>query len=180
MVYLLLAAGFEETEALVPLDILRRAGVTVKTVAITANPVTGAHGITVMADISAEEATEPIDMLILPGGMPGTKNLDASPHVDRLLDRVLKDGGHIGAICAAPMVLGKRGILSGKRAVCYPGFEDHLEGADIPHGIRCITDRNVTTAIGMGAAYLFGIELASILAAPNAVEEVAEAAMIEC
>ena len=101
MIYLLLAAGFEESEALVPLDLLRRAGLTVKTVAITADPVTGSHGVTVLSDINADAATEPIDLLILPGGMPGTKNLDASPHVDRLLENTQSDGGRIAAICAA-------------------------------------------------------------------------------
>lgn len=178
MIYLLLAAGFEESEALVPLDLLRRAGLAVKTVAVTADPVTGSHGITVLTDINAEAATEPIDLLILPGGMPGTKNLDASPHVDRLLEKTLADGGHIAAICAAPMVLGKRGLLRGKRAVCYPGFEEHLTGAEIAKGFRVVTDGNITTAIGMGAAAEFGLELVSRLVSPEAAAELAASAMI--
>ena len=179
MIYLLLAAGFEESEALVPLDLLRRAGLTVKTVAITADPVTGSHGVTVLSDINADAATEPIDLLILPGGMPGTKNLDASPHVDRLLENTQSDGGRIAAICAAPMVLGKRGLLRGKRATCYPGFEEYLTGAEIARGHRVVTDGNITTAIGMGAAAEFGLELVSLLTSPETAAELAKSAMID-
>lgn len=177
MIYLLLAAGFEECEALMPLDLLRRAGHTVKTVAITAGPVTGSHGITVAADIPATEANEPIELLILPGGMPGTKNLDASPHVDRLIARAQADGGHIAAICAAPMILGKRGLLRGKEAVCYPGFEEHLLGARLSDR-RVVTDGNVTTAIGMGAAAEFGLALVSLLSSREAANELASSAML--
>ena len=162
MIYLLLAAGFEECEALVPLDLLRRAGLSVKTVAVTAGPVTGSHGITVAADIPATGANEPIDLLILPGGMPGTKNLDASPHVDRLIARAQADGGHIAAICAAPMILGKRGLLRGKEAVCYPGFEEYLTGARLSDR-RVVTDGKVITAAGMGVALDFGLALVAAL-----------------
>ena len=126
MVYLLLAEGFEEIEALTPLDILRRAGIEVKTVAVGANPVRGAHGIPVVADITADGADAAPLGLILPGGMPGAKHLDASPLTDRLIAATLEAGGHIGAICAAPMVLGRRGLLSGRRAVCFPGFDTFL------------------------------------------------------
>lgn len=177
MIYLLLAAGFEECEALVPADLLRRAGFTVKTVAVTAGPVTGSHGITVEADIPAAEANEPIELLILPGGMPGTRNLDDSPHVDRLISRALADGGRIAAICAAPMILGKRGLLRGKGAVCYPGFENYLEGARLSDR-RVVTDGNITTAVGMGAAGEFGLELVSLLSSPEAANELAKAAML--
>ena len=127
MVYMFLATGFEEVEALAPLDILRRAGVEVTTVGIGGELITGAHGITVKADIAdsvfRDDAPE---MVILPGGMPGTRNLDASPVVEAALSAVAANDGYLAAICAAPMVLGKRGLLKGKRAICYPGFEKFL------------------------------------------------------
>ena len=111
MIYMLLADGFEEIEALTPLDLLRRAGKEILTVSITnERAVTGAHGITVLADLTKDELTHVCDeMLILPGGMPGTKNLDASPLTDRLIEEVLENGGRLAAICAAPMILGKIG-----------------------------------------------------------------------
>ena len=157
MVYLLLADGFEEVEALTPLDLLRRAGKKVLTVSVTDDrAVRGAHGITVLADLCAHEVRDECDeMLILPGGMPGTTNLDASPLTDRLLSEVLSHGGYMAAICAAPLILGKRGLLQGKRAVCYPGFEDTLRGAGIVK-TSVVTDGNIITATGAGVAVLFG------------------------
>jgi 4-methyl-5(b-hydroxyethyl)-thiazole monophosphate biosynthesis len=178
MIYLLLADGFEETEALLPLDLLRRAGLAVKTVAITVNPVLGSHGIPVLADITPSEATEPIDLLIFPGGLPGATNLDASPEADTLLARAVKENARIAAICAAPLVLGKRGLLDGKRAICYPGFEEYLTGAQIASGARVVTDGLVTTGIGMGAAAEFGLELVSLLASPDTADKLARAAFI--
>ena len=164
MIYLLLADGFEEVEALTPLDLLRRAGKEVLTVSITEErAVTGAHGITVLADLTAEEITSPCDeMLILPGGMPGTKNLDVSLVTDRLIGEVLANGGHLAAICAAPMILGKRGLLEGKRATCYPGFEETLLGAHLANE-PVVTDGKITTATGAGVAALFGGALVSVL-----------------
>ncbi len=171
MIYLLLAEGFEEIEALMPLDLLRRAGLDVQTVAITRNPVCGAHGIRVTADITPSEANEPIELLLLPGGMPGAANLDAAPEVDALLSRAVANGGHIGAICAAPMILGRRGLLAGRRATCFPGFEGELLGANLQPGARVITDGPVTTAIGMGAAGEFGLALLHALGHAEKAEE---------
>lgn len=164
MIYMLLADGFEEVEALTPLDLLRRAGKEVLTVSITdERAVTGAHGITVLADLTADEISVPSDeMLILPGGMPGTKNLDASPITDRLIRETVASGGHLAAICAAPMILGKRGLLVGKRATCYPGFENELQGATVL-SVHAVTDGNVTTATGAGAAIPFAEELVKLL-----------------
>lgn len=161
MVYLLLAEGFEEIEALTPVDLLRRAGIPVKTVGIGGKTILGTHGIPVVADILPEEM-EKCDLLILPGGMPGAKNLDEWEGMDALLDRTLKCGGRVAAICAAPMILGKRGYLMGRHAVCYPTFRDTLTGATVREG-RVITDGPFTTAIGMGAAHEFGAELVSLL-----------------
>ncbi|MBQ8859154.1 MAG: DJ-1/PfpI family protein [Clostridia bacterium] len=178
MIYLLLADGFEEAEALVPLDLLRRAGLPVQTVAITASPVVGSHGIPVVADITPREATEPIDLLIFPGGLPGATNLDESPEAEALLRRALAEDARIAAICAAPLILGKRGLLDGKRAICYPGFEEYLAGAEIATDARVVTDGRITTGIGMGAAAEFGLELVSLLASPAVADKLANAAFI--
>lgn len=164
MIYLLLADGFEEVEALTPLDLLRRAGKEIFTVSVTSERlVRGAHGITVLADMTAEEAKLPCDeMLILPGGMPGTLNLDSSPLTERLLSEVQDADGYIAAICAAPMILGKRGLLKGKRATCYPGFEDSLTGATVVSAYA-VSDGKIITATGAGAAVPFGGALVAAL-----------------
>ena len=177
MILLLLADGFEETEALVPVDLLCRAKLDVRTVGITGKTVTGAHGIAVTAQLSPRDVKGKIDALILPGGMPGAKNLDNSSDVDRLIEQTVADGGHLAAICAAPMVLGHRGLLKGKRAVCFPGFESELTGA-IRTENRVETDGKVTTAVGMGAAYEFGLELISVLAGSATAEAVRRSALI--
>lgn len=161
MIYMLLADGFEETEALCPLDILRRADLDVCTVGIGGKQITGAHGITVTADLTEDGLyalqTINLELLILPGGMPGTKNLDASPLTHKLLDIALKQDSYIAAICAAPMILGKRGILRNKLAVCYPSFEQYLEGAIIPSNKKAVRDGKIITAMGMGVATDFGL-----------------------
>ena len=171
MIYVLLADGFEEIEALCPVDVLRRAGLAVKTVGITGKTVTGSHGIAVSADILPSEATEPIELLFLPGGMPGSSNLDASPEVDALLTRALTEGAQIAAICAAPFVLGVRGLLKGRRATCYPGFEDRLIGAAYT-GAAVETDGVFTTGIGMGAALDFSLRLVEILKDKETAEKI--------
>ena len=163
MVYVLLANGFEEIEALTPVDMLRRAGSAVKTVSLAEGlAVHGAHGIDVLADLMPADADEKIELLLLPGGMPGTLNLDASAVTDAMLRRTVADGGRIAAICAAPLVLGRRGLLEGKRAVCYPGFEKELSGAIVADA-PFVTDGKITTAKGMGAAVLFAAELVRLL-----------------
>lgn len=162
-VALLLAEGFEELEALTPVDILRRAGITVDTIAIASRKVTGSHGITVIADKTRDEIN-PSDYgaVIFPGGMPGATNLDASELSDKMISAVLENGGRLAAICAAPLVLGRRGLLEGKRATCFPGFEGELRGATVT-GMDVVTDGNITTASGMPAAYAFALELEKLL-----------------
>ena len=163
MVIVLLAEGFEELEALSPVDILRREGIDVKTVGIAGIEVRGTHGITVRADMTADEVNDAeVSAVIFPGGMPGSLNLDASPYADRFIAAALKNGGHIAAICAAPLVLGRRGLLRGKRATCFPGFEGELTGARAT-GEAVVTDGNITTARDFRAAVEFGDELARIL-----------------
>ena len=166
MIYMFLANGFEEVEALAPLDLLRRAGCDVTTVAVGGgDTVVGSHGIAVGADIpdTMFRDSKP-EMIILPGGMPGTKHLDASRTVDAALRTAANTGAYIAAICAAPMVLGKRGYLQGKAAVCFPGFEEYLEGAILqPKGVEVAVDGKIITAVGMGAAIEFGLALVAAL-----------------
>ncbi len=170
MVYLFLANGMEEIEALCPLDLLRRAGVAVTTVGIGGTRITGAHGITVEADLPDADFCDPSpEMVILPGGMPGTLNLDASPVVEAAIASAAKAGAYLAAICAAPSILGKRGLLRGKRAVCYPGFEDQLLGATLPEdGARVVRDGRILTAAGMGVALEFGLALVEALKGEDA------------
>lgn len=170
MIYMFLANGFEEIEALLPLDLMRRAGLEVKTVGIGGIDITGSHGITVKADMLDTDLSDSApECVILPGGMPGTKNLDASAVVHKALDDALGSDALICAICAAPMVLGKRGILCGKNATCFPGFEEYLEGANV--GGRVVRDGRVITAIGMGAALEFGIEIVAALLGRDAADK---------
>jgi 4-methyl-5(b-hydroxyethyl)-thiazole monophosphate biosynthesis len=180
MVLEVLATGFEEIEALTPVDVLRRAGVDVKTVAVGGDgkTVVGAHGIAVEADLTMDEALliDSFDMIILPGGMPGSKNLDESLEVDAFVRRAAKEGKYIASICAAPMIPGKRGLLNGKRAVCYPGFEDYLTGAILTGG-RVEVDGNMITACGMGAALEFALALAQLLKGESAAAELKSAVL---
>lgn len=164
MVYMFLANGFEETEALCPLDLLRRAGVEVTTVGVGTDIACGAHGIRVMTDIPEimYRDSSP-EMVILPGGMPGAENLDLSRTVDAAIRACAKNGGYLCAICAAPMILGKRGLLRGKNATCFPGFESFLDGANTQPSERVVRDGNIITAKGMGAAFDFGIALVEAL-----------------
>lgn len=163
MVIVLLAEGFEEVEALAPVDIMRREGIDVKTVGIAGIEVRGTHGITVRADMTADEVNEAeVSAVVFPGGMPGSLNLDASPYADEFIAAAIMNGGHIAAICAAPLVLGRRGLLRGKRATCFPGFEGELTGATVT-GEPVVTDGNITTARDFRAAVEFGDELARIL-----------------
>lgn len=178
MVLICLAEGFEEVEALTPLDLLRRGGVPVKTVGIGGKYVTGSHGICVCADLSEDEVNvREVEMLILPGGMPGTDHLDASAFIHRTIDAVLEKHAHVGAICAAPRILGKRGDLSGLRATCYPGFEKDLRGATVLSDSDVVTDANVTTARGMGSAFAFGKELLALCVGNDMAQKIATAAM---
>ena len=207
MIFLFLAPGFEEVEALMPLDLLRRAGLEVTTVSVRSAAdndflkhcsnvgmtatnlwdrdtlaVTGSHGITVTADINEgflgrflKEDFSP-EAIILPGGMPGTTNLDASPVVEQALELAAAKGSYLCAICAAPLILGKRGYLEGKRATCFPGFEDELKGATV--GGKVIRDGRIITAAGMGVALEFGLEIISVLVSPEKAGEIRSA--IQC
>ena len=159
MIIVLLADGFEEIEALTPVDMLRRAGHDVKTVGIQDRTVTGSHGISVIADaIPSEIDLSTVELAVFPGGMPGATNLDASPYTDEVIRAVVKNGGRLAAICAAPLVFGRRGLLHGRTATCFAGFEKELCGAIISKR-AVVTDGMFTTANGMTAAYAFSEEL---------------------
>ncbi len=162
MVYMLLADGFEEIEALEPLDIMRRAGIDVATVGIADKKVVGAHNITVFADREMSDVdAKSMDMLILPGGV-GHELLDASNEVHYLINKAHVDGAYIAAICAAPSILGKKGMLDGKNATCFPGYEKYLYGAKLSNE-KVATDGKFITAKGAGAAADFGFKLVELL-----------------
>ncbi len=156
MVYIFLADGFEETEALTPLDILRRSGIEAKTVGVTGKSVTGSHNITVSADITLDEISfSGLEAIVLPGGMPGTLNLEKSDGVQKVIDYANDKGLIMAAICAAPSILGHKNILKGKKATCFTGFEKDLTGAFVISE-KAVIDGNVITAYGAGAAFEFG------------------------
>jgi 4-methyl-5(b-hydroxyethyl)-thiazole monophosphate biosynthesis len=162
-VYTFLANGFEEIEAMAPIDILRRGGVDIKTVSITGSEyVESAHGVTVKADMKFEDADnfDDADLLLLPGGMPGSTNLNEHEGVRRALIAQHERGKRIGAICAAPMVLGSTGLLKGKKATCSPGFEKYLTGATYTAEL-VQEDGNIITGEGPAAAMPYAYRILS-------------------
>ena len=163
MIAVFLAPGFEEIEALTAVDVLRRGGVDVQTVGVGGSQITGAHGITVTAyrDASACEP-ESFQGVVLPGGMPGATNLADSPLVTACVQACAARGGLVAAICAAPLVLGRLGLLKNRGATCYPGFEKELKGALVAKCRVCV-DENIITANGPGAALAFALELVAYL-----------------
>ena len=172
MVYVFLADGFEETEAIAPLDILRRCGVQAVTVGVTGRQVCSAHGIKVEADILTDEVDlTNLEGVVLPGGLPGADNLAASGDVSDILEFAYKNGLLICAICAAPYIPGERGYLRGRKATCYAGYEDKLEGAVVT-GEPVERDGNIITARGAGVALSFGFEIAAALKGKEAAENV--------
>ena len=171
MIYMFLANGFEEVEALCPLDILRRAGLEVTTVGIGGDSIVGSHGIRVQADIPDvlyHDASP--DMIILPGGMPGSTNLDKAECVEKYIKLALENDKLICAICAAPFILGKRGILKDKRATCFPGFENQLEGATVVDA-GVVRDGNIITGRAMGSAHEFALTVLEALQGKEAADK---------
>lgn len=173
MVYVMLADGFEEVEAIEPIDILRRGGVEVQTVGVKGKTVTGAHGIPVTADIEIGEVDmESMVLLMLPGGA-GHEILDASNAVHALISYAVAHGIYISAICAAPSILGKKLILEGKKATCFPGYEKYLYGADIT-GEKAVVDGKIITGKGAGAAADFGFAMLEILKGKETADKIKE------
>ena len=175
MIYLFLANGFEEIEALATVDVLRRCSLETKTVSIgSSKNVDGAHGMIVCADLLFSEISEnSADALVLPGGMPGADNLSKHDELACLLKEQNAKGKLIAAICAAPMVLGKLGLLDGRKATCYPGFESYLKGAT-PTGNMVEIDGNIITGKGPAAAIPFATAIASRFVDGKKVKEVLE------
>lgn len=172
MIYVLLADGFEEVEALAPVDILRRGGAEVALVGVGGKEVTGAHGIRVLADATLNEVEAgDCELLVLPGGM-GYQILRDTPEVGAFVDAVAALGRTVAAICAAPTVLAGRGLLEGRRAVCYPGMEDDMAGAVMCPGEQVVRDGNFITAEGPGSAYAFGYALLELARGRAVMEEV--------
>ncbi len=164
MIYVFLANGFEEIEALAPIDLLRRSEKQVQIVGVGGKSITGAHGITVEADITTAEMVlgGDLEMIILPGGMPGTLNLERSEAVQTAVDFCDERGILIGAICAAPSILGHKGLLDGKEAIAYPGFETQMPGALLSEHSVCRSG-HIITAQGAGVAVPFGLKLVEAL-----------------
>lgn len=171
-----LAEGFEEIEGLTVVDILRRAGIDVVTISVMGQKeVCGSHKITVLADALFEEVNfEEYEGIVLPGGMPGTTNLGGHSGVNQIIKSFAEQGKLVAAICAAPSVLGQAGILEGKKAACYPGFEDKLTGAEVTFE-EVAEDGNVITSRGMGTAIPFGLRLTAYLTTEQEAKELAEA-----
>lgn len=168
-----LAEGFEEMEAVTPLDLLRRAGIDAKFVSLAGTlAVTGSHGITYQADMLFDQSVaEEADMLILPGGMPGSQYLQDNGALGKLLLKFHTEGKFVCAICAAPMVLGHLGILRGKKATIYPGMEDRLTGAT-PVAEKVCRDGNIITGRGPGAAVPFALTLIGALAGQETADKI--------
>ena len=171
---LLLAEGFEEIEAVTVIDLLRRAGITLTTVGLKKNEVCGGHGITVRADTTLKHLPESYDGIVLPGGAKGTEQLAESASVLELVQKAFQNGIICAAVCAAPSVFGKAGILVNLRATCYPGFEDRLTGARFIEA-AVVRDRNVITGRGVGAAIPFALEIVSQVAGEAAAQRVGNA-----
>lgn len=172
MVYIFLAPGFEEAEALVPADLLRRAGIDTALVGTERGPVVGGHGIAVLPDMELPQvALEDAEMLVLPGGGRGVENLACCPQVEQLIRLAAAQGIPIAAICAAPTLLARWGLLEGRRAVCFPGLEDKLTGAR-PTDASVVPDGAFITARAAGSAFDFGLELVKVLAGEEKAEEV--------
>lgn len=174
-VYQFFADGFEDIEALIPLDIMRRGGVEFITVSINGSEeVTSAHGVTIKTDMTFEKGNfDDADLLMLPGGMPGAENLNRHEGVKKAILAQAGRGKLVAAICAAPMVLGGLGLLDGRRATCYPGFEQYLKGAEYTGELYTV-DGNIVTGEGPAAALPYAYKLLSMLKDSNTADGIAD------
>ncbi len=176
MVYCFLADGFEEVEAIAPIDMLRRAGVEVKTVGVSGEVIDGRHGIKVIPDVDIKDIVldSNLEAVILPGGLPGATNLEESADVQKAIDFAVSEEKLVCAICAAPQILGHKCLLKGKNVIAYPGFEGELEGAVISEDY-VVRDGNFITAKGAGVATEFGLEIVAALKGKSLAEEIGKA-----
>ena len=174
--YVFFADGFEEVEALAAVDVMRRAGMPVQTVTVTPSLTgTGAHGVPVVCDIDLADCDfDTASLLLLPGGLPGATTLDACEPLKAQISRFAAEGRAVAAICAAPMVLGNLGVLKGRQATCYPGFDTYLKGATYT-GQLTETDGHFITGKGPGAALEFALAVVNYFCGPDKVRELRQA-----
>lgn len=176
MVYILLADGFEEAEALIPADLLRRADVPVSLVGLNAAAITGGHGITVTADLLLEQVVlAPQDMLVLPGGRGGVESMHLDLFALAFVQKAHAMGCHLAAICAAPTLLAHLGLLDRRSAVCYPGMEDQMGSAVVCADCPVVVDGRLITARAAGCTFDFALKLIEILKGPEQAKEVQHA-----
>ncbi len=179
MIYILLGEGFEEAEALVPTDLLRRAGAQVALVGLDGLEVMGAHGITVKADITLDQVhEEEMEMLVLPGGSGGVESIQLNLFALALIQKAYDQGCWLGAICAAPTILARMGFLDRRRAVCYPGLEDEMGSAVVQLGQSVVTDGRIVTGEAAGSAFPFGLRLVEAIKGAGTARKVRETAHV--
>ena len=179
MVYMFLGTGFEETEAIAPLDLLRRANIEVKTVGLNGPVITGSHGIGIAADMEISDLDiADAEMVILPGGLGGVASIRACAPAMDALKFAADNGKFVGAICAGPTVLADLGITDGKNATCYPGCEDGMGNANMVDGVAAIRDGLVITGTSAGSAIPFGLALVEALKGPETAEMIAKQIVI--
>lgn len=176
MVIILLGEGFEESEALVPTDLLRRAGIDTKLVGINALEVTGGHGITVTADLLLSQVhVDQTDMVVLPGGMGGVTSIQESLRAQGIIQGAYDRGIYLAAICAAPIILACMGLLDRRKAVCYPGMEAQMGSSVVCKGKSVVVDGHIITAQAAGSVFEFGLKLVEVLKGADAAQEVRNA-----
>ncbi len=179
MVYMLLGTGFEETEAIAPLDLLRRAGVEIQTVGVTGKTVFGGHNIGIEADILLGEMDlTALEMIILPGGLGGVASVRANQEAMDALSFAWQNGKYVAAICAGPTVLADLGITDGKQATCYPGCEKNMAGANVNPDAPCVQDGKLITGASAGCAVAFGLKLIAAMKGEAVAKTVAEQIVI--
>ena len=170
------AEGYEEIEALTVVDLTRRAGIETWMVSVTGEKtVTGSHGIAVSMDKTLEEVDfHKVEMIVLPGGMPGTLNLESCETLTEQIKSFAEQRKYLGAICAAPTVFGKLGVLKGRKACCYPGMEEQLTGAEVGFD-SCIISEHIVTSRGMGTAMDFGLQIVALFQGKEEADKLAKA-----
>lgn len=179
MVYILLGTGFEETEAIAPLDLLRRAGISVLTVGINGKTVYGSHNIGVEADITLDEMDlTDLEMIVLPGGLGGVASCRASEQAMNALRFAWENGKYVAAICAGPTVLADLHITDGLDATCYPGCEDGMGSAKVIADVPCVRDGRLITGVSAGCAIPFGLALVAALKGQEAADTIAKQIVI--
>ncbi len=176
MVYILLADGFEEAEALVTADLLRRAGIETALVALEEREVTGSHGMVVRADLALTDVeADQMEMLVLPGGMGGVESIHMNLFALALIQQAYDRGVYLAAICAAPTILAHQGFLDRRKAVCYPGMEDEMGSAVVQRGRSVVVDGHIITAEAAGSVFEFGLKLVETLRGRDAADQVRRA-----